>query len=177
MRQAVATPDLKQPRPMGFTRDNRGLMWVAGAEDQKQMFMTNLDGSNPQPTAPPGALAQVVSANGRFELRNSNDALQLWDYVAKRGQAITGIEPKDILLSLSYDGQWVYLARPMALPALRIWHINLLTGQKVSISDLTVPDMTGFSGLGRMLITPDGKTIVLSYTRHLSELYLFQSAW
>jgi hypothetical protein len=171
----VTTPNIPQARPLGFTHDQRGLVWIGRTkENELQTFATELDGSSPRPMGPPGTLLMGASRNGRYEVRVQGNVFQLWDYTQKSSQPIQYIEPNDQLLSLSDDAQWVYLARTTAVPTLKVLHVNLRTGATELVTEVTVTDLAGIMSLSRMSITPDGKTVVLGYVRHLSELYLMQ---
>lgn len=171
----ITTPDIVQPFPFGFARNRSGLIWLgATSEKQPQMFMTALDGSNPQAIAPPGAVSMVVAPNGRYAVYRNQGELQLWDIAQNSRQPVQHVRPDDILLSLGDDGQWVFLARPTAPPALTVLRVNLQTGASAAVAGVSASDLAGIAALERICITPDGKTIVMSYVRHLSELYLMQ---
>ena len=173
----VATPDIPQARPLGFTRDQRALVWMGmTARNEPQMFATELDGSNLQPLAPPGTFPMGGSMNGRYEVRAHGNVVELWDYERKSGQPIDYLVPGDFPLSVSDDAQWVYLARITAPSALKVLHVNLRTGTTETVTEVALNDLSGRISVGRIAITPDGKTLVLSYVRHLSELYLMYRA-
>lgn len=57
---------------------------------------------------------------------------------------------------------------------LKILHLDLRTRARQVVTEIPVNDMTGVASLIGMAITPDGKSIVIGYVRHLSELYMMQ---
>jgi len=171
----MTTPNIRQPRPVGFARNQQALICVGTtADNQPQMFATEWDGSNPRPVAPPGTLSIAVSPNGRFDVRNHGAGLQLWDHMENSGQSISHLEPNDIILAVSDDGHWIYLERLATPSVIQVLHENLQTGAMELVTEVTVDDMAGVAALNRVAITPDGKTIIFSYVRHLSELYSMQ---
>ena len=172
----VTTPNIPQPRPLGFARDNQqSLIWLGTtAESQIQTFATGLDGSNPRPVGPPGSVPVAASLNGRYEVRATPAGLQLRDTSQNSSQPISHLEKNDMVLSLSDDGQWVYLERWSEFATLKVLHVNLQTGAAELVTEIPVNDLSGIASLGVTAITPDGKTIVICYVRHLSELYLMQ---
>jgi len=169
----VITPDIRQPRPIGFSRPlGRALIWMgASDQNQDQMFATELDGSHPRPISPPGTF-RGASHNGRFDIHATADGFQLWDYQDQAAQSVKGIERNDLIASVGDDGQWAYVGRVTAAPALRILRVNLHTGEAEAITEITLNDLAGITSLRRLIIAPDGKTLVLCYVRHLSELYV-----
>ena len=170
----VTTPNILQPRPLGFARGQPGLIWAGvTADNQPQTFATDLDGSNVRPISPVGTAFLAASRNGRYELRASRTGLQLWDYAEKSGQPISHIEQNDTVLTVSDDGGWVYLGRP-TVSTFKVLHANLRTGATELVTEVTADDPAGLAGLNQVSITPDGKTVLLGYVRHLSELYLVQ---
>ena len=60
----------------------------------------------------------------------------------------------------------------------RLARLDVLTGQRVHLKDIVIPDPTGVMHIAPqfppMLITPDGETYVYSYLRILSDLYLVE---
>jgi hypothetical protein len=175
--RTVMTPDIRRPRPLGFARPlGRALVWLGeSGQTQDQMFATELDGSNPQPMSPPGTFLGA-SLNGRFGIHATADGLQLWDYRNRAGRSVKGIEPGDRLASVSDDGEWAYVGRMTGLPTLRVLHVNLRTGEAETTTEITLTDLAGLTSLRRVIMAPDGKTLVLCYVRHLSELYVMHRA-
>lgn len=169
----VATPNIRQAQPLGFARDQQSLLWLGTVENnQPQTFATGLDGSNPRPVGQPGSFPVISSPNGRFEVRVSQAGLLLRDALKNSSQPIDHLEKNDLVVSVSDDGQWVYVRRVIALGGLDIMHINLRTGASQLVTEVPINDTAGIAALGQIAITPDGKTIVICYVRHLSELFL-----
>jgi hypothetical protein len=164
-------------RPLGFARDRQALIWLGAMSDGRpQTFATDLDGTNARPVGPPGTFPVAASPNGGYEVRVTPDGLQLRNTVLNCSQPINHLEQNDVVFAVSDDGQWVYLRRMTAPADLKILHLNLRTGATQLVTEVPVNDMTGVAALIGMAITPDGKTIVIGYVRHLSELYLMQKA-
>jgi serine/threonine protein kinase len=173
--KTVATPNIAQVRPLGFTRNQRGLVWVGfTTQNQRQTFITDLDGSNPRPIGPPGTFLMTTSQDGRYEVRARGNVFEVRDFTRQTSQPINYIEPNDMLLSISDDAQWIYLARQTSVPSLKILHVNLRNGTTELVTEVTVNDLAGVVSLGRVSITPNGRVLILGYVRHLSELYLMQ---
>jgi len=174
--QPVTTPNVPQARPLGFTRDQRGLVWVGMTpQNQPQTFTTGLDGSNPQPLGPPATFLMNTSQNGRYEVRLRDGVFELRDLAHNSGQTVNYLQRGDMVLSISDDAEWVYLARQTGLTSLKVFHLNLRNGATELVAEIPVNELAGIIFLARISITPDGKVLVLGYVRHSSELYLMQA--
>jgi hypothetical protein len=171
----VATPDIGTVRPLGFARDRQALIWLGSTHDDRtQTFATDLDGTNPRPVGPPGTFPIAVSPNGQYDLRVTPAGLVVRNTLRDSSEPVSHRERNDRVFFVSDDGQWVYLWRMTAPGNLKILHLDLRTGARQVVTEIPVNDMTGVASLIGMAITPDGKSIVIGYVRHLSELYMMQ---
>ncbi|HVO82692.1 MAG TPA: serine/threonine-protein kinase [Terriglobales bacterium] len=173
----VMTPDIRQARALGFARGgDNSLIWVGmSADNRPQMFATEMDGSHPHPISPAGVVFVIASQNGKFQVWLRDNHLELRDDIKNTSHPLPHIQPNDMFMLLSDDGQWAYIGRPTALSTIQVLHVNLRSGAAKLVSELSVNDLAGIVALNRLTMSPDGKTIVLCYVRHLSELYLMQA--
>ncbi|MHB8410417.1 MAG: hypothetical protein ACYDDI_00555 [Candidatus Acidiferrales bacterium] len=76
------------------------------------------------------------------------------------------------------DGHSIYVYQfgTPASPRAKIFRLDLATGKRVLVKKLMPADRAGFGGFDLAAIIPDGKTIVYSYSRILTNLYLMQGA-
>ncbi|HTU33198.1 MAG TPA: protein kinase [Candidatus Acidoferrum sp.] len=98
---------------------------------------------------------------------------------------IAGGEPRvvstwtkgDVPIRWAPDGRSIYAydRGPTTSPA-RIFRVDLATGHRTLIKEWMPTDLAGFADWAGAAITPDGKTIVYSYARGLSTLYLIKTA-
>jgi serine/threonine protein kinase len=174
----ITTPQISQAFPFGFVRNGAGLMWMGTtAGNLRQIFTTALDGSKPRMVAPPGVVSVVVSRNGKYVIYSTPEyGLQLWDMAENSHTTIQHIEPGDTLLALSDDGRRVWLSRRTGTTSLDVLRVDLPSGGSEVVAQIPLYDLTGVVSLQRMALAPDGKTIVISYVRHISELYLMQAS-
>ena len=54
----------------------------------------------------------------------------------------------------------------------RVFRVDVGTGRRELVRELTPPNLAGSMGISRVLITPGGETYVYNYGQQLSELYL-----
>ncbi len=91
---------------------------------------------------------------------------------------ISGGPPKEVQglenavpIQWTADGREVYAISNAEIP-LRVFRVNLNTGQQTLWKEVTPSDQSGIAGRINMLITPDGNSYAYTYRRVLSDLYL-----
>jgi serine/threonine protein kinase len=172
----VAAGGLSKVSPLGFRRDGKKLVWLANKDSEDaRMYETDFAGQNARPIAPPGHVPVVVSLNGRYEIRKANGSVVLWDHVRNAGEPITTIQPTDMVAGVADDGPWAFIAAPSSGHIFEIARLNVRTGARIQVAAIVMSDMTGVRGLNRLAVSPDGKTVAYSYTRHLSQLYFVEA--
>ncbi|HXE91198.1 MAG TPA: protein kinase [Terriglobales bacterium] len=80
--------------------------------------------------------------------------------------------PSGPVAGLSADGKAWYV-REGGVPA-SLYRTDVLTGRKEFWKEVAPPDPAGTYRMDNFLVTPDGKTIVYTYRRILSDLYLVE---
>lgn len=174
----IEMPNIPQATAFGFQRGREGLMWQGiTADNQPIIFRTELDGSSPQNVAPPGVISVMVSRNGKYGIYANQGELQLWNFADGSKVPVPEIQRNDALLALSDNGAALWLARAaMNPPAVNVLRMGLPSGNVETVAQLPIYDRGGILTLTRMGISPSGKTVIINYVRHLSELYLMQYA-
>lgn len=98
---------------------------------------------------------------------------------------ITGGEPRvlstwlkgDTFIRWASDGRSVYAYNQGTTTSpSRIFRVDLATGRRTLVKEWMPADLAGFAAWTTVGITPDGKTIVYSFGRALSTLYLLSPA-
>jgi hypothetical protein len=79
--------------------------------------------------------------------------------------------PGDVVGGWTHDGRSLFVRRRGEVP-LRVWKLDLATGRKEPWKELMPRDPAGVSTIAPVLITPDEKYYVYSYTRSLGELFV-----
>lgn len=174
--KTIPTPSINQAAPLGFSRDGKGLVWVGvGDNNRVQTFQTALDGSDLRASSPPAPRPLLVSANGQFEVRDGEKGRILWSYERNAGSLLPSLGSGDILLALTDDGQTIFVGRVQQATKLLVVRINTKTNSTETTMEIPIEDLTGIMGINRILTTPDGRILVYSYVRHLSQLFVTSS--
>ena len=137
-----------------------------------RIFVQDVNGGKPAPVTAEGLNASriFVSPDGRWISAIGSDTRV---HVFPTG----GGTPKDFANSLpgdtpagwSADGSHLYVSTP-GIPA-RLGQIDVTTGERTKVRDLSGADPAGVMTFGGVRVTPDGQTIIFSYVRILSTLY------
>ncbi|HEV2388967.1 MAG TPA: protein kinase [Candidatus Acidoferrales bacterium] len=147
-----------------------------------RVYFQPIDGGAARPITPEGFVTGRSSASpdakSFIARRLSDRALVLMPIAGGQPRPIPGMEPDDIPIQWALDGRSIFLYRFATLdsPASKIFRLDLATGKRVLVKELLPADLAGLSTMDLAGITPDAATIVFSYTRTLSNLYLVQGA-
>jgi hypothetical protein len=136
-----------------------------------------MDGESPRAATPEGvASTGPVSPDGTFMAALDTDR-QLVLYGLQDGSTRRvpgGAEPGDIN-EWSADGRTIFTSEDRA-PRLLVFARDITTGTRALWKNIEAADPAGVYGM-RGLMTPDGKTVLYTYQRFLSNLYSITGAF
>jgi Tol biopolymer transport system component len=141
-----------------------------------QIFIASVEGGKPRPLAPKGfkltpfgtpvspdgSLSAVLDADGKVFLCPTEGGSM---------KPLTNLEPGEFPIQWSEDSRFLYTHRGGELPA-KIWRYELATGGKELVKELSPADPAGVAAVDTILVTPDGRSYVYSYSNNLSDLYI-----
>jgi eukaryotic-like serine/threonine-protein kinase len=136
-----------------------------------QCFIQNIETGTPRPVTPEGVSYCQVSSDGRL-MAGYRVGVGGWLYGIDGGEprVIPGLRPGEFF-GWSSDPRVMYVYDGKHLPV-RVYRLNILTGERQLFKEVTPPDLAGLSEVSHMHFSSDGRAYVYSYTRLLSELYL-----
>jgi eukaryotic-like serine/threonine-protein kinase len=166
--------------------DSKSIMFTGFEPGHRpRVYIQPLDGGEARAITPEGFQAprHAVSPDGKSFL--AREIAPGTGVVTPVIVPIAGGEPRaipswvktDTPLRWSSDGRAIYayaIGTPTS-PA-RIFRVDLATGQRTLVKEWMPADLAGLAAWTTVGITPDGKTIVYSYGRALSDLYLIKTA-
>jgi len=168
----VQVPGLQHLFARDFLPDG-GHLIVTGAEPghPERTYVADLHGSKPRPITPEGAVAYLLSRDGKY-VAGLNPEGKLAIYSVQGGDERTFRSPQDGLLPIAWnqDGSSLFLTRSFELPA-RIYRFDIVAGREQFVRELMPADPAGIVVIRFIQLTADNKSYVYSYERTLSELY------
>lgn len=139
-------------------------------------WIQDVNGGAPRPVTPEGVRGTRVSPDGAL-LCATDESGAVWVYPldGSKPELLRGAEKGEAPIGWSENGQAVYLARSDYLPV-RIYRVDRTSGRRVLLRELIPGDPAGvIPDVSSTFATPDGATLVYSYFRLQSDLYLATS--
>jgi len=171
-------------QPEELTHDSLSHHWAAWFPDgQRLLFMgseqghpwrtwiQNMDGGSPVPVTPEGTAGRWISKDGK--LLAAPDADQnIWIYPLDGGQPriVSKLAAGEEIVCWSEDSR-ALLVFKYAVPA-EVHRLEITTGRRRMLFQLAPSDTAGVTVVGPVLMTPDARSYVYTYTRILSDLYV-----
>lgn len=170
---------LKNPGLGSWFPDGRRLL-IGGEEPGKprRLYELDLAGGKTRPLTPYGVVSLPfsfpLSPDGREVVAQDGEG-RWWIYPVGSGtpRLVPGVSPGDELVRWCADGRAVFIWRRFDTPV-RVFRLDIATGQRRLLREISFPDPEGIYTLSSLLLTPDGSSYVYSYGRMVSTLYLVE---
>ena len=159
--------------PVRWLSDGKRIVFAGNLPGRPaQCFIQNIDSGQARPVTPEGVSSCHISPDGKL--------IASTDFATKEGRlyAVDGGQPQPIpgllpgeTFSWTDDPKFMYVSRWKQVPV-KIYRLNIVTGQRQLFKELTPTDTTGLCDLSNIMLSKDGRAYVYGYTRLLSDLYL-----
>ena len=155
--------------------DGRALV-VAGYEPGRGMrlYLYDLASEQLRPISEEGVGANLgkVSPDGRVAIAKTvSGSYLLCPTDGGTPRALQRIHPGERPHNWSADGTAVFAYERGKIPA-RIFRVDIATGERELWHAVAPRNPSGVSGINSLLLTEDGRSLVVSYTRTSGELYI-----
>jgi eukaryotic-like serine/threonine-protein kinase len=141
-----------------------------------RIYVQDLQGGKPEAITPEGGgtLGILVSPDGKLVQGFGPDGKR-WLFPVEGGEPrpIPGLALGESIDGWSEDGHSIYVHNFAGLPCV-ISRVDLATGKRTVWKQIVPADAAGVDSAGSILLTPDAKSYVYSYTRTLSDLYVVE---
>jgi Tol biopolymer transport system component len=133
--------------------------------------MQDVDGGTPRALTPEGVSVRsdTLSPDGKWVVAPVENVLTAFPTGAGNPQPVKGAAPEDIPIRWSGDGRLLFV-RQGRLPA-RIFALDVSTGQRKLVHQITPRDVVGVDSIGDIRLTPDGTSYAYVYIQHQYSLY------
>ncbi|HKW03486.1 MAG TPA: protein kinase [Vicinamibacterales bacterium] len=170
--QILPTSNIKAYSFAGWFPDGQRIL-LAGFEEGKssRMYVRDLKNGAPRPVTPEGVTVRdnTLSPDGKWIVAPLKDRLARFPVDGGEPQPIPGAEAQDAAIRWRGDGRAVFVRTGSLLT--KIFSIDVATGQRTVIHEITPRDPVGVASIGDIRLTPDGKAYAYVYIRSLFGLY------
>lgn len=163
-----------------FFPDGKRILFAAGEKEKgTRLYTQNTDGGEfvcitPDEEGVELSSPHSISPDGkRIIAIDPENNLSFYEIKTGKRSPIKNLEKDFLLVRWAEDGRYLFIRRRGQVPAV-IFRYDLKTGEKTEWLELMPKDTTGVHEILRVLLTPDGKSYVYSYTRELSDLYVIE---
>jgi predicted Ser/Thr protein kinase len=161
-----------------FFPDGQRILMVANAPDRPaHLYILDASGGAPRVVDPDGPglsveyAARRLSPDGRWVAAAGPDRrTALYPTAGGAARAIPGIAPGEIVVRWTGDGRGLYVYRPGIVSKVEV--LDLASGRRTPWKTLAPADPAGVLTVRPVLVSPDGRWYVYSYTRQTEDLYL-----
>lgn len=167
----------------GFVVALAGLMpdgkrvWFSGNAPShgRRYYVTDFDGARPRPLTPEGVLYSLAGLviNGKYLAGTAGGKSLVYPVEGGQPETPPGIKEGEVIAGSSQDGKSIFVYSRDEFPY-RVYKLNRLTGERDLLLEAAPADRAGATGIGSILVTPDGKNYAYSIDQQLSELQLVQ---
>ena len=141
-------------------------------------YVQDIDGGKPRSITPEGVISMwrthPLSPDGKSVIALDPDGrFYLYPTDGEGKQPALGTTPGDVPLGWCADGHSVFVTQGGEIPA-KVYRVDFTTQSRRMLTELSVPDRTGLTGIRYIQMTPDGKSYAYTFSRFLTELYLIE---
>jgi hypothetical protein len=172
-----------------FLGPRRLLFRATHGDEKERLYVADIDGSEPRKPAFDVDWPFAVSADGQLLVAGRRDGMLLAVTVGEaepageeKGSVVLGeprpipgltmMGPHCVPFQVTSDARSLYCVE--AGSSARIFRVELATGRREKVREISPADPAGLVGMTPIQMTPDGGTIVYTLERKLSELYVIE---
>jgi hypothetical protein len=89
-----------------------------------------------------------------------------------KAEPLRGVRDDERVIAWADDGRSVFVSNLIGIPQ-RIFRVDIGSGRRTLHRELTPPQVAGMRRT-ELSMTPDGRTVLFSYSRLLSSLYVVE---
>ena len=171
--RTIPSGDLEVDHASWFP-DGRSICCLASeAGRARRLYKVDLASGKREPFSEEGITYYdtLVSPDGRYAVAHGpSRTLTIYPVDGGVPRPLRGAVPFERMVSWSAEGDAIYVFARGELPV-KIWRMDLETGERKLFRELSPPDTTGVEGIANARMTPDGKALAYSYYQRLSRMY------
>ncbi len=173
-RQLPAT-GLAYQQTAAWLPDSRRFVIAANQPGRRmQVWLLDSSGGPPQAISPEGTSLDwnAISPDGdTIAAQGSDGLLRLYSLSGKESRPLPGVTAADRLVRWRPDGRRILVRNRAGLPV-RLFDVDIATGQRTLWKEFAPIDPTGISEVTQVLVDNPGNTIVYGQNRRIRTLHL-----
>lgn len=161
----------------GWFPDGSHIVFVGSKRGHAvQTWIQDLEGGAPRPITPEGIAGLRLSPDGKLLCAvDENGVIGIYPVSGDKPTQLQGAEKGESPVGWSEDGQAIYVSRSDYLPV-KVYRIDRTTGKRELVRELAPVEPAGvIPDISSVFATPNGSTLVYSYFRLQSDLYMATS--
>jgi serine/threonine protein kinase/Tol biopolymer transport system component len=154
--------------------DGKRMVIQASEQDHlPRLYVVDLNGGAPRPiTDEEQRVFGVISPDGRsIAVTSRSKPGRIIPFDGGEARPLPALTSTDLLIRWSDDGKGIFVS-PIGVTPARIERIDVATGARTLVKEISPADRAGLVDLGWFLISGDGRSYVYSYRRNLGALYV-----
>lgn len=168
----AVTHDGIDHRNARFTPDGKSILFQGNTPGAPSRTWIQPIGGTPRPITPGPVTDMLVTPDGRHVLaRNANGTFSMFSIDGGAPRSVPVLLPGDRPIQFTSDGGSVFVSSFGKIPAV-LTKVDLATGTRTKWREVMPAEPAGLINVGPVWPTPDGKTMVYSYARLLSDLFI-----
>jgi hypothetical protein len=172
-KKTIQDPGFRYMRAAWFPDGKRLLLSAVEKGHKRRLYVRDVGGGPPRPITPEGVSAPHLLPDGRSVLgSDQKGARAIYSVDGGEPRPVPGIESNESVLGFDEKGENAYVGH--GVRPLRIDRVDLATGKRAFLRDITLADPTGVEAIDSAHISPDGRTYCYSFMRSLSRLYVIE---
>jgi Tol biopolymer transport system component len=170
------TNDRINHRNARFTPDGQSVLFQGNLPGSAPRLWLQPIGGAPRAVTPENVSGTLITPDGRHVLgRSETGAFALYPVAGGTPIPVPFLVRGDVPIQFTSDGRSVFVSTFGKVPAV-LTKVDLATGQRTKWKEVMPTELSGLINVGPVWPTPDGRTIVYSYARLLSELFIVRGA-
>ena len=167
------TNDQLNHRSARWLPDGQSILFQGSEGDNPpRVYVQAVSGGAPRAITPENVTGTLVTLDGkRFLGRNRERKWFFFPLDGGAPVAVPALQSGDVPMRFTSDGQSVFVATFGKIPA-QLTKVDLSTGERTLWREVMPAEAAGLINVGPVWPSADGQTLVYSYTRLLSDLYL-----
>ncbi len=173
--RTIRDKDIQYVRTVWFPGGKKLLLAGQSAGRPARMWIRDIQDGPPTPVTPEGVASGKLSPDGKLVAAANMKTAEWALYPADGGgdpRPISGTRPGEEVMGFDDKGQGLNVyAGDLKI---RVERLDLATGHRTLVREVTPSDPTGVARISTLQMTPDGRAYCYSFMRSLSRLYMVE---